>query len=331
MSASGSLHAALASTATLFTAPGLDLGISPAIQVRPIPPNGSLADRLGNLDDCFAVVAGAETYSAELLERLPHLCLIARSGVGYDQIDLEAASRLGIHVTTTPGVNAQGVAEHTVTLLLHLTHRVAYYDARVRGGAWRDGDFFTEIQGMTIGIIGFGYIGRATAALLHAFGARVIAFDAMPIVDPPSYVSVANTITEMLPRCQAISLHTPLLDSTRGLIGGDELALLPRGAFIVNAARGGIVDEAALVSALRSGHIAGAGLDVFAEEPPQPGDPLLALDTCVFSPHSASLGAYTIESMTRMIATQLNVVADGSTPPGLINAPVAPRFPQLVG
>ena len=324
---SSNLWAALASAATLFDEPRLEVGLSSQIRVSSVPNHGTLADRTANLAGAFAVIAGSEPYPAELLEGLPQLCLIARSGVGFDQIDLDAAARLGIHVTTTPGANAQGVAEHVVTLLLHLTHRVSYYDARVRSGQWRDENFFSEVQGMTVGIIGFGHIGRAIAALLHAFGARIIAFDVAPIVDAPSYVTMASSIEEMLPQCQAISLHTPLMDSTRGLIGGDELALLPRGAYIVNAARGGIIDEVALESALRSGQIAGAVLDVLAQEPPRTDHPLLAFDTCVFSPHSASLGAHTIERMTRMIATQLNLVAEGLAPAGLINSPVVPRFP----
>ncbi len=324
------LQTALASTATLFGEVGLDLGLAPGLRIHPIPANGRIDDRVRDLADSFAVVAGAEPYPGELLERLPGLCLIARSGVGFDQIDLEAASDLGIHVTTTPGMNAQGVAEHVVTLLLHLTHRVAHYNARVRNGEWRDGEFFDEIQGMTVGIIGLGRIGRATANLLNAFGAQVLAYDVGPIQDPPDHVTVVSSIADLLPRCQAISIHTPLLDSTRGLIGGDELALLPRGAYLVNSARGGVVDEKALASALRTGHIAGAGLDVLAQEPPASDNPLLAIETCVFSPHSASLGARTIERMTRMIATQLNSVADGSTPAGLVNAPVRPRFPILI-
>ena len=327
---SSNLWAALASAATLFDEPRLEVGLSSQIRVSSVPNHGTLADRTANLAGAFAVIAGSEPYPAELLEGLPQLCLIARSGVGFDQIDLDAAARLGIHVTTTPGANAQGVAEHVVTLLLHLTHRVSYYDARVRSGQWRDENFFSEVQGMTVGIIGFGHIGRAIAALLHAFGARIIAFDVAPIVDAPSYVTMASSIEEMLPQCQAISLHTPLMDSTRGLIGGDEIALLPRGAYIVNAARGGIIDEVALESALRSGQIAGAVLDVLAQEPPRTDHPLLVFDTCVFSPHSASLGAHTIERMTRMIATQLNLVAEGVTPAGLINSPVAPRFPLMV-
>ena len=324
---SSNLWAALASAATLFDEPRLEVGLSSQIRVSSVPNHGTLADRTANLAGAFAVIAGSEPYPAELLEGLPQLCLIARSGVGFDQIELDAAARLGIHVTTTPGANAQGVAEHVVTLLLHLTHRVSYYDARVRSGQWRDENFVSEVQGMTVGIIGFGHIGRAIAALLHAFGARIIAFDVAPIVDAPSYVTMASSIEEMLPQCQAISLHTPLMDSTRGLIGGDELALLPRGAYIVNAARGGIIDEVALESALRSGQIAGAVLDVLAQEPPRTDHPLLAFDTCVFSPHSASLGAHTIERMTRMIATQLNLVAEGLAPAGLINSPVVPRFP----
>lgn len=331
MATSFPLCAALASTATLLDDEDLDLCLPPSLRIYPIPANGPFDERVHHLGDSFAVVAGAEPYPANLLECLPNLCLIARSGVGYDQIDLAAASDLGIHVTTTPGKNAQGVAEHVVTLLLHLTHRVPYYDTRVRSGQWRDGVFFQEIQGMTVGIIGFGHIGRATAALLHAFGARILAIDVMPINDAPSYVTVASSLAEMLPQCQAISIHTPLLDSTHDLISGDELALLPRGAFVINAARGGIVNEDALASALRSGHIAGAGLDVLLIEPPGLDNPLLAIETCVFSPHSASLGVYTIECMTRMIVTQLNAVAEGQTPIGLINAPVQPRFPALNG
>ncbi len=326
---SGELWAALASAATLFNEPQLKVDLASQIRVRSILTAGALGDRAGELAGAFAVIAGAETYPAELLEDLPQLCLIARSGVGFDQIDLDAAARLGIHVTTTPGVNAQGVAEHVVTLLLYLTHRVSYYDARVRSGQWRDGNFFTEVQGMTVGIIGFGHIGRATAALLHTFAARIIVFDVAPIENVPSYVTIASSIEEMLPQCQAISLHTPLVRSTLGLIGGDELALLPRGAYIVNAARGGIIDEVALESALRSGHVAGAALDVLAQEPPRTDNPLLAFDACVFSPHSASLGAHTIQRMTRVIATQLNSVAEGVAPAGLINSPTVPRFPLL--
>jgi D-3-phosphoglycerate dehydrogenase / 2-oxoglutarate reductase len=324
------LTAALVSMATRFTEPGADFGLLPRVELSVRPANGDMAERIDALQGCFAVVAGPERYSLDLLAALPDLCLIARSGVGFDQIDVDAASRLGIHVVTTPGENALGVAEHAVTLLLHLLHRVPHYDARVRTGAWRDGAFFPEIQGMTIGVIGFGRIGRAFADIVHAFGARVIAYDVVPILDTPPHVRVATSIDEMLPHCQAISLHVPLVPSTAGLIGARELDMLPGGAYVINTARGGIVDEGALLDALVDGHLAGAGLDVLEQEPPAPDNPLLALESCVFSPHTASFGLRTIERMTAMIAGQINDVACGITPQGLVNHPQAPRFPRYM-
>lgn len=324
------LRTALVSSATLFAEPTGDFGLAPHVQLIPTPASGTLPERIAALRGCFAIVAGPEPYGQELLAELPELCLIARSGVGYDQIDVEAASSLGIHVATTPGENALGVAEHAVTLLLHLLHRVPHYDSRVRSGTWRDGAFFPEIQGMTIGIIGFGRIGRAFADIVHAFGAHVLAYDVVPIIDAPPHVQVAASLDEMLPHCQAISLHVPLLPATASLIGARELGMLPAGAYVINTARGGIVDEAALLDALASGHLAGAGLDVLEKEPPAPDNPLLALDSCVFSPHTASFGLTTIERMTAMIAGQINDVACGITPQGLVNRLQAPRFPVQV-
>lgn len=330
MSDPAALTAALVSMATRFTEPGADFGLLPRVDLCVRPAGGDMSARIDALQGCFAVVAGPEPYPLDLMAALPDLCLIARSGVGFDQIDVDAASRLGIHVVTTPGQNALGVAEHAVTLLLHLLHRVPHYDTRVRSGTWRDGAFFPEIQGMTIGIIGFGRIGRAFADIVHAFGAHVLAYDVVPIIDAPPHVQVAASLDEMLPHCEAISLHVPLLPSTSSLIGARELGMLPTGAYVINTARGGIVDEAALLDALASGHLAGAGLDVLEQEPPAPDNPLLALDSCVFSPHTASFGLTTIERMTAMIAGQINDVACGITPQGLVNRPQAPRFPVQV-
>jgi len=325
------LAVALVSTATLFgdSAPGYHL--APRLAMRQVEVSSDPDDRANELRGTFAVVAGPETYGEDLLEHLPDLCLIARSGVGYDQIDTDAASRLGIHVTTTPGANAQGVAEHAVSLLLNLVHRIPHYDRRVRNLEWRDGEFFPEVQGMTVGIIGLGRIGKALAGILHALDAKVLAYDSASITDAPDYVTVCRTLDELLPQCQAISLHVPLLDSTRNLIGRKELATLPRGAYLINTARGGTVDEAALADALESGHIAGAGLDVLAIEPPTVDNRLLSIDTCVFSPHTASFGHRTIERMTAMIAKQISDVSDGREPQGLVNAPLQPRFPIKVG
>lgn len=322
------LRTALVSSATLFSEPGVDFQLAPHVQLIPVPAHGTLDERITSLRGCFAVVAGPEPYRRELLAELPDLCLIARSGVGYDQIDIDAASSLGIHVATTPGQNALGVAEHAVAMLLYLLHQIPYYDERVRNGSWRDGVFFPEIQGMTIGVIGFGRIGRAFADLIQAFGARVLAYDIAPIIDPPVHVTVCASLGELLSRCTAISLHVPLVSATRGLIGREELALLPLGAYLINTARGGIVDEIALAEALSSGRLAGAALDVLEQEPPDPTNPLLRLDCCVFSPHTASFGSHTIERMTAMIAGQINDVASGRIPTGLVNHPVVARFPE---
>jgi D-3-phosphoglycerate dehydrogenase len=325
------LAIALVSTATFFGDSTSDYGLPPRFALRRADPSSDPVDRAHELRGAFAVVAGPETYGEELLEHLPDLCLIARSGVGYDQIDTDAASRLGIHVTTTPGANAQGVAEHAISLLLNLVHRIPHYDRRVRDLQWRDGEFFPEVQGMSVGIIGMGRIGTALAGILHALDAKVLAYDSAPITGAPDYVTVCRTLDDLLPQCQAISLHVPLLDSTRNLIGRKELATLPRGSYVINTARGGTVDEAALADALESGHIAGAALDVLATEPPTVDNRLLSLDTCVFSPHTASFGHRTIERMTAMIAGQLKDVADGRAPEGLVNDPLQARFPIRVG
>ena len=325
------LAVALVSTATFFGDTTAHYGPPTGLALRRVEASSDPVDRARELLDAFAVIAGPETYGEELLDHLPNLCLIARSGVGYDQIDTDAASRLGIHVTTTPGVNAQGVAEHAISLLLTLVHRIPRYDRRVRNLEWRDGDFFPEVQGMTVGIIGMGRIGTALAGILHALDAKVLAYDSAPITDVPDYVTVCRTLDDLLPQCQAISLHVPLLESTRNLIGRDELAMLPRGSYLINTARGGTVDEAALADALESGHIAGAGLDVLATEPPTVDNRLLSFDTCVFSPHTASFGHRTIQRMTAMIAEQLADVADGRPPQGLVNDPLQARFPIRVG
>lgn len=324
------LRTALVSSATLFTEPAVDFGLTSRVQLVPTPAHGTLDERIASLKGCFAVVAGPEPYERDLLAELPDLCLIARSGVGYDQIDLDAASSLGIHVATTPGQNALGVAEHAIAMLLYLLHQIPYYDRRVRNGAWRDGVFFPEIQGMTVGVIGFGRIGRTFADLIHAFGARVVAYDVAPILDPPAHVTVCDSLGDLLRQCTAVSLHVPLVPATRGLIGHEELALLPQGAYVINTARGGIVDEIALAEALSSGRLAGAALDVLDQEPPDPANPLLGLDRCVFSPHTASFGLHTIERMTSMIAGQINDVASGRTPAGLVNDPASARFPALM-
>lgn len=270
---------------------------------------------------CHAIIAGAEAYPAPALAPLEHLSLIARSGVGYDQIDLTAATDLGIAVTVTPGVNADTVAEHTVSLMLACLHRTVAFDARVRRGAWRDGTFFPELRGSRVGVVGLGRIGRGVAGLVAALGAEVHGYD--PAAPDGAGLAAAvvrhSTLEGLLPAVDILTLHVPLITATRGLIGAKEIGALRPGAYLVNTSRGGVIDEGALIAALASGHLAGAGLDVFADEPPAVDNPLLAMPQCVLSPHIASFGRVTITAMSDMIAGQIADVLDGRLPTGMVN------------
>jgi D-3-phosphoglycerate dehydrogenase len=302
--------------------------LAPGLEVTPVKGSSDAAALAPLLAGCVAVVAGPEPYRRELLTALPALCLIARPGVGYDQIDLVAADELGIHVTVTRGVNAQVVAEHALGLTLATLHRVRHHDLRVRDGRWRDGSFFRELHGSTVGIVGFGQIGRSFCRLLRPFDVRVLVHDVVAISDHQAEVTFHSDLRTMLPLCDVLSLHVPLNDQTRGMLGVTELGLLPRGAVVVNTSRGGIIDEIAMADALKSGHLAGAALDVFEAEPPPVDHVLLSIDNCLVSPHIASFGSRTVASMTDLLIEQINAVAAGRTPPGLVNAPLDPRFPE---
>lgn len=278
------------------------------------------------LADAMVVIAGTERYTRKALERLPHLRLIARTGVGFDSIDMAAASRLGIAVTTTPGMNAHGVAEHSLAILLSVLHRTAHYDARVRDGLWRDSDHFPELRGLTIGIIGMGAVGTRFSQLLRDLACRIVAFDPYRQgYDAGSSVLMFSSLEEMLPECDVLSLHVPLTPETRYLIGARELSLLPRGAVLVNTSRGGVVDEQALALALRDGHVSSAAVDVFESEPPSGSNPLVSAPNCLLSPHVASLGRATVREMSQMVAGQIEAFLRGEVPDGAVQLPSSPR------
>ena len=155
------------------------------------------------------------------------------AGVGYDQIDLQAASELGIHVTVTGGVNADVVAEHALGLALAILHRVPHYDRRVRAGQWRDGSFFRELHGLTVGIVGFGQVGRKLGRLLRPFDVRILVHDVVRTGPRPRALTFCSHLHAMLPLCDVLSVHVPLTDRTRGMFGTVELGLLPTGAILV--------------------------------------------------------------------------------------------------
>jgi phosphoglycerate dehydrogenase-like enzyme len=275
------------------------------------------------LDGAWAVVAGAESYPAEVVERLPVLRAIARPGVGVDAIDIGAATRFRIAVLTTPGANDDSVADHTVALILAGLRRLVELDRRTRVGAWRPREPGRELFRATVGVIGLGAIGRAVVRRLGGFECRVLA------VEPrPDHAFCARhgvelrSLEQVLPDVDVLTVHVPLLPETRGLIGDRELRLLPPHALVVNASRGAIIDEAALAAALTEGRLGGAALDVFDHEPVRATDPLVALPTTTLTPHHAAFTEQAIRRMVDSTAAGLADLAEGVTPTGCINPEV---------
>jgi D-3-phosphoglycerate dehydrogenase / 2-oxoglutarate reductase len=230
---------------------------------------------------CEGLIVGVDPVTARVLEAGP-LRVVVKYGSGMDNIDLEAAQALNVHVSSTPGANARSVAELAIALLLTLARNVALHDRGVREGSWRRLTG-VELAGKRLGLIGYGAIGREVARIAQGLDMQVVAHD--PFVEEADVPLVP--LDELYAASDAVSLHLPLTEETRGLVGERELAAMKPTAFLINAARGGLVDEAALADALRSGRLAGAALDGFDAEPL--GDsPLRELDNVVLSPHAGA-------------------------------------------
>jgi D-3-phosphoglycerate dehydrogenase / 2-oxoglutarate reductase len=241
---------------------------------------------------CAGLIVGVDPVTRRVLEAGP-LRVVVKYGSGMDNIDLDAADALDVEVSSTPGANARSVAELAIALLLALARNVALHDRGVRDGSWhrRTG---VELAGKQLGIVGYGAIGREVARIALGLDMRVVAHD--PFVHGAEVPLVE--LDELYATSDAVSLHLPLTDETRGLIGAAELAAMKPTTFLINTARGGLVDEAALAEALRSGRLAGAALDGFDEEP-LGESPLRELDNVVLSPHA---GASTNEAVLRAAA-----------------------------
>ncbi|HZB34952.1 MAG TPA: phosphoglycerate dehydrogenase [Gaiellaceae bacterium] len=242
--------------------------------------------------DCAGLIVGVDPVTPRVLEAGP-LRVVVKYGSGMDNIDVEAARSLGVQVSSTPGTNARSVAELAIALLLTLARNVALHDRGVRAGSWRR---FTgvELAGKQLGIVGYGAIGREVARIARGLDMNVVAHD--PLVEEADVDLVP--LDELYAASDVVSLHLPLTDETRGLVGARELAVMKPTAFLINTARGGLVDESALADALRSGRLAGAALDGFEVEPL--GDsPLRQLENVVFSPHA---GASTYDAVLRTAA-----------------------------
>ena len=267
----------------------------------------------------------------ETLTRLSNCRAIISISHGFNHLDLKAATELGIPVANTYFCH-EDVANHAVMLLLACARKLTVLHEELSGGRWRR-DLLVDIPpiyGQALGLIGFGHIGRAVARRGQALGLEVMALD--PLVDAQVMVRAGVRrveLDELLSRSDYVSLHLPLAESTRHLIGEQELRMMRPGAFLLNTARGGLIDEPALIRALGEGWIAGAGLDVFEKEPPDPNNPLLRFPNVVHTPHSAGTSSASLPNGRRRGAAALAQALRGFWPPHVINFEVrgATRFP----
>ncbi len=287
--------------------------------VRLAPKRGarSTSELVALVSDVAAAIVSTDPFDDAVLEAAASLRVIARVGVGVDSIDLASATRRGVAVCTTHGTNATTTAEHAVALMLAALRRVPEHDAAVRRGRWpRTGaDAPWELTGRTVGIVGYGEIGRLVARRLSGFDVTVLATDPQPARD--GGVELVG-LAELLARSHVVSLHAPLTDATRGLIGRDEIAAMRGDAVLVNTARGGLVDEGALADALAARRLRAAALDVFADEPPR-NRRLLELPNLVLTPHTGGVSTRSVgEMLERATADVVDVLA-GRVPAGLVN------------
>jgi len=266
------------------------------------------------------LVRSATTVDAEVIAAAPKLKIVARAGVGLDNVDVDAATAAGVLVVNAPTSNIHSAAEHALALMLSAARQIPAADATLREHTWKRSKFNgTEIFGKTVGVVGLGRIGQLVAQRLAAFGTHVIAYD--PYVLPARAAQLGIellSLDDLLPRADFISVHLPKTPETAGLLGKEALAKTKPGVIIVNAARGGLIDEAALAEAIKSGHVRGAGLDVFSTEPCT-DSPLFELPEVVVTPH---LGASTAEAQDRAgtdVAESVKLALAGEFVPDAVN------------
>ncbi len=275
-------------------------------------PEGDDERLLEALADAEVVWHVLQPLRAREIAAAPKLRLIQKIGVGVNTIDLDAARARDIAVCNMPGTNSRAVAEMTLLLMLAALRRIPVLDRSCRSGAWfldaADKAGLGELSGRVVGLVGFGGVPTLLAPILDAMGAQVLytAQQRKPV--PYEYTDLDS----LLQRADIVSLHLPLHDATEGLIDARRLAAMRRGAILVNTARGGLVDESALIAALQSGHLAAAGLDVFAEEPVAADNPLLAMDRVVVAPHVAWLTDQTLERSVEVAVRNSLAIRNGS-------------------
>lgn len=279
---------------------------------EPYPSPEAVARLTGDVQ-AHAIISRQGRVTAAAMDASPRLRVVARHGVGVDDVDLAAAAARGVIVTRAPGSNAVQVAEHALAMMLALAKDLPGWRASVAAGGWRGSAGKTrDVAGSRLGLLGCGATGREVARLAAAFGMRVTAFTRTPADDG---IARAASLDALLADSDILSVHVPLTEATRGLVGAEALARLPAGAIVINTARGGIVDEAALAAALDGGHIGGAGLDVFGPEPPAPDNPLRRHPRVIATPHVAGVTDRALAAMGLMAAECVVAVLTGGSPP----------------
>ena len=282
-------------------------------------------ERYDGMTDAQVLILRVFRASKEVMDRNPGLNMIMRWGAGVDSVDLAAAGERGILVTSTPGANAAAVSELAVMMMLAVGRRLLCHTESLNSGLWSKNTYLNSsfcLNGKLVGIIGGGNIGRQVAAKAAAFGARIQYFD--PYRLPEETEQALNmryvSLEELISTSDIITLHIPLLDSTRHIIGEKELAAMKQGAILINTARGGLVDDRALAEAVRRGRLAGAGLDVVEREPLPAGDELLTEPNIIVTPHIGGGTADIADVIIPMLAEDLKTYLDGVRPAHVVNS-----------
>src|SRR5262245_38854304 len=283
-------------------------------------------------DGCEAILTNWRRVPPQALDRAPGCLVVSRYGVGVDNIPVDHATELGILVVNVPDFCLQEVSDHAMALVLACARRVARYARETREGTWRlDGPGLPRLSEQTLGLVGFGNIARALVPKARGFGMRVLAWT--PRLEPGAAgdVEVARDLEQLLDESDYVSLHAPALPETTGLIGESQLRAMKPTAYLVNTSRGALVDEDALVRALREGWIAGAAVDVLRQEPPPADHPLLALDNAIVTPHAAFYSDTAIVELQTKAATNVARVLGGTLPATVINPAVRERAAYRAG
>jgi glyoxylate reductase len=290
------------------------------------PPKKVIIEKARNVDALASLLS--DKIDAEVFDAAPKLKIVAQMAVGFDNIDVKEATKRGIYVTNTPEVLTDTTADFAWTLLMAVARRVVEADKYVRTGQWKVGWHPSMMQGRdvynaTIGIVGAGRIGYAVAKRATGFGMKILFYDVVPRPEIEKELGAKKVdLDTLFKESDFVSIHVPLMKETYHLVNADKLKLMKKTAYLINNSRGPVVDEKALYEALKEGKIAGAGLDVFEQEPTLLNNPLLKLDNVVVAPHISSASYETRSKMAEMVADNLVAFFEGKKPPNLVNPDV---------